>query len=342
MTLEQRIEAYCREKHIWGVLRVTRRGEILHEQRVGFADREKGIPFDGNSMFTFYSLSKPFCAIGLLRLYDRGLVDIDCHPSRYLPEAAGFDSRVTLRHMLHHVSGLPDFYLCEDFCEPYAWESPKAMREQVERLAAYPSRFAPNTDSQYANINFYLCALIIENVTGRPYEAYMREEVFAPLGMKHAVIERRPTDIPNRAQGYALVEGTPTAVSKSFDWMLGAGDIVATVEDVYCLNRAIKHRLLLREETWAQVLTPSPLNRMGLGCTLREWHGKTRITHNGGHTGFRTYHIQIPEDDFDVILLSNSGYGNARDDISEMIHRAFYGEDGARAPKPEMDKGYIK
>ena len=127
--------------------------------------------------------------------------------------------------------------------------------------------------------------------------------------------------------------------------MFGAGDIVGTLDDVYCLNKAIKHRLLLKDETWKEVLSPSPINNMGMGCTVSDWHGKQRITHNGGHLGFRTLHIQLPEDDFDLIFLSNSGFGDARWDISEMVYRAFYGDEDtigeSTGETVEMDKGYI-
>lgn len=89
------------------------------------------------------------------------------------------------------------------------------------------------------------------------------------------------------------------------------------------------------------ILTPSPINQMGMGCTITEWHTKYRITHNGGHSGFRTLHIQLPEDDFDIIFLSNSGFGDARVDISNMIFNAFYNDNNLSDESVEMDKGYI-
>ena len=80
---------------------------------------------------------------------------------------------------------------------------------------------------------------------------------------------------------------------------------------------------------------------MGLGNTVFSWHGKQRINHNGGHFGFRTLHVQLPEDDFDIIILSNSGYGNARGDIAEMLYHKFYEKGEAIGENIEMDKGYI-
>lgn len=340
-TLREKLSAYCEENRIFGVLRVTHRDRIVWQQSFGYADIQTKEPFDSTSMFTFYSLSKPFCAIGLLRLKDRGLVDLDTHPGVYVPEAAAFDSRVTIRHMLHHLSGLPDFGLIADFAAVHGGYDHRRVREKLAALSAYPQLFAPGEAARYANINLLLCALIIEAVTGRPYADYMQDEVFAPLGMKTALVDHAGRQVEHRVSGHELTDGVPVPVSAAYDWMLGAGDIIGTVEDVYCLNRAIKHRLLLAPATWAEALTPSPLNQMGMGCTVTAWHGKRRITHNGGHKGFRTLHIQLPEEDFDIILLSNSGYGDARAALSEMVYEAFFGADGAYSDTVAMDTGYI-
>lgn len=339
-TLRQQIAQYCRENHIFGVLRVTIRGKVAYEQHMGFADWESETPFTDRSMFTLYSLSKPFCAIGLMKLRERGLVDLDAHPAKYVPEAEGFDPRLTVRHLLHHTSGLPDFSQNEDFSRKYYPGQPRKAREHLKLLTGYPAYFAPGTAGLYENVNFILCALIIENVSSTNYASYMRKEVFEPLGMKNALVDHEYLVISNRVTGYALKDNVPTEVEKNHSWLFGAGDMVATVDDVYCLNRAIKHRLLLSEETWQEILTPSPLNKMGMGCTLTTWHGKQRITHNGGSTGFRTLHIQLPEDDFDLIFLSNSGYGDARHELAELVHTAFYGSGGDAGERVEMDKGY--
>lgn len=339
-TLHREILQYCTTNHIYGVLRVTIAGKIEYEQYVGFSNMRTHTPFSSDSMFTLYSLSKPFCAIGLLLLAEKGLVDLDAHPAKYVPEASGFNKQVTIRHLLHHTSGLPDFGQNQEFSKTYAPGYPYIIREHLKLLTQYPSYFEPGTDGKYENINFILCALIIENVSGIDYATYMKNAVFTPMGMSTAVVDNEHMKIRNRVTGYELIDGMPTEVAKSHSWMFGAGDIVGTVDDVYCLNKAIKNRLLLKKETWQEILTPSPLNKMGMGCTITQWHGKERITHNGGHIGFRTLHIQLPKDDFDLIFLSNSGYGNARKDLSEMVYTAFYGLDNAVSDIVEMDKGY--
>lgn len=243
--------------------------------------------------------------------------------------------------MLYHTSGLPDFEQTGDFAEKYAPGYSKYIREHLKILTGYPSYFAPGTSALYANVNFVLCALIIENVTGIPYPEYIKKEVFEPLDMKCAVVDNESFFIPDRVKGYELQNGKVSEVSKSHNRLLGAGDIVATADDVYRLNIAIKNRLLLKSDTWKEILTPSPVSGMGMGCTVSAWHGKERITHSGGHVGFRTLHIQLPENDFDIIFLSNSGWGNARNDIPEAIYSTFFEKSNGLSDKVEMDVGYI-
>ena len=343
--LDAKIRDYCSESLMSCALRVTHKDQILMDTSYGFADHEKQLPFTKDSMFTFYSLSKPFCALGILQLVDRGLVDLDSHPGKYLPEAAAFDSRVTIRHLLQHTSGVPDFAPSAGYIQPYAPGYADKAREHLKFVADFPSFFAPGTDARYSNIGYFVSALIMENISGLSYPEYMRKFVFDPLGMKTALVDNETLQIPNRVQGYHALDEAETQIApceKSHDWMLGGGDLVGTVDDVYALNHAVKHRLLLKPETWEQVLTPSPLNNKGFGCTITQWHGKTRVTHNGGHRGFRTYHVHLQEDDFDIIILSNCGFHNTgRSDISEMIYNAFFDE-SATAEKPlEMDTGYI-
>lgn len=339
--LDRRITDYCEENHIMGMLRITMKDNILFEKSFGYANVEQKISFNKDTLFNFYSLSKPFCAIGLLLLKDKGLVDLDVHPGVYLEEAKGFDERVTIRHMLHHVSGLPDFHdhpdLMQRLGHGYAYE----IKEQLKYLWEYGNDYAPGTAGNYNNFNFSLFALIIESVSKKRYADYMREEVFMPLGMKNAVIDDENMSDAHRATGYDYNGDRLVPVERILNWMLGGGDIVGTVDDVYALNKAIKHKLLLTEETWKEVLTPSNIHCFGMGCMIFDWHGKTRINHNGGHTGFRTLHFQIIEDDFDVIFLSNSGFGDARNVIAEIIHDEIYGADVLPAPNVEMDKGYI-
>jgi len=343
--LSRQLQEFCDAHQLYGMLRVTCKDQVLHKQSFGYANREQALPFTEDSLFTLYSMSKPFCAMGILQLVDQGLVDLDAHPGKYLPEVQNFDSRVTIRQLLQHTSGVPDFAPSAGYMTDYAPGYAHKCRQHLKILSQFPSFFEPGTDGRYSNIGYMVSALIIENISGLPYPEYMRKYVFDPLGMKTAFVDNETIQVPNRVQGYRPLDEAETQIvpcEKSHDWMLGGGDLVGTVEDVYALNKAVKHRLLLKPETWEQALTPSPLNNKGFGCTITQWHDKLRITHNGGHRGFRLIHIHLPEDDFDIILLSNSGYcTKGRSEIAEIVYRWYY-DSAAQSEKPlEMDTGYV-
>lgn len=341
--LDAKIDAYAAAEGFSGMIRVTRGDRVLYEKAVGYADVEKKTAFSRDSIFAFYSLSKPFCAIGLMKLVEAGKVDLAAHPSRYVPEARGFDERLSVHHLLTHTSGIPDFIQTEDFFEKYKNESDADMRPLLEKLCAYPAYFAPGEGAKYENSNFVISALIIENVSGMAYADYMRREIFLPLGMKTAAVVRPETVISNCVSGHDKDgEGRLFVVPRAYWTYLGGGDMVGTVDDVYRLHVAIRDRLLLGDASWEKILTPVSEKNRGYGCTLSVWHGKARITHNGGSAGFRTLHVQLPADDFGIILLSNAGFGDAREVLSEYIHECFYGEDGSPSERIEMDKGYIK
>lgn len=339
--LDEKMNEYCAEGKFSGLLRVTIKDDIVYQKCAGIENAEANTPISEKSRFTLYSLSKPFCALGLMKLVDKGLVDLNDHPGKYVPEAAGFDRAVTIYQMLHHISGMTDFIDREDYELFVQSKEVIDMRKAVFELSQYEMRFEPGTKTQYANINFSLAALIIENVTGMSYEDYMQAEIFNPLGMKTAVMDKPGLVLENRTVGFDKDGETLYPVNCSVGWAKGAGDINGTADDVYCLNRAIKHKLLVSENTWKKILTPSDINEFGCGCIVSMWHGKKRITHNGGHIGFRTLHVQLTDEDFDIILLSNYGFGSVREDVSEMVYEAFFGEDDKDSEVIEMDGRYI-
>ena len=339
--LDKKIEQYCAEKHVTCVVRVTIKDKIVYEKPVGYADNEKKIPFTNNSVFTFYSMTKQLTTFGIMKLKDKGLLSLSDHPSKYVPEAKKLNKNITIENLLRHESGIPDFLFEKSFAEKYAPGTPDKIREHLSLISEYPQYFEPKKGFRYSNVNFSICALIIETLSGKAFKDYMKEEVFEPLGMKTALVDEVGLFVENRVMGHAVIDGEFKAVGKSLNWMFGAGDVIGTIDDVYCLNKAIKNKLLVSEESWKEILTGSPLSDMGMGCYLSDWHGKFCVSHTGGHVGFRLYHAQVLQDDFDWIIMSNSESPTSRHDISEIIHEFFYGEDGKDQKRLAMDAGYI-
>jgi len=341
--IDQYLDRYSSLYHFSGMFRVTLKDQIIYQRNVGYADREHKVPFTNDSVFTLYSMSKPFCVIAVMTLVEKGLINIDDRPGKYLPEVENIDERITIRHLMHHISGLRDYSQAKQVQGDYYEKHNPDLREAVSRMVKEPMVFEPGTSTQYSNINFTILALIVENVSGMPYADYMKQAVFAPLGMKNTRIDRLGLLVENRVRGYDINGDEPIGMERvNPDFFMGAGDVISTIDDVYCLNLAIKHKKLLTPESWEKILTPSPINVFGLGCQVWDWHGKKRIQHNGGSSGFRTLHVQLPEDDLDIILLSNYGFGEARWSLTNAVYTAFYGETEVQSESEAMDGGYIQ
>lgn len=341
--MDQYLGKYCQLYKLSGIFRVTLKDEIIYQRNMGYADIEHKVPFDNSTIFTLYSMSKPFCVFGIMTLADKGLVDIYAHPSKYLPEAAAMDSRITIKHMMQHTSGLRDFIQERSIQDRYIDDPAPDMRRAVAEMAGKPLNFEPGTATRYTNINFTSLALIIENVSGMKYADYMLQNVFTPLGMKHTRIDQHSLVAERRARAYTI-DGDDIVTTQRLnpEFFIGAGDVIADIEDVYRLNHAVKHKLLLSPESWKEILTPSDVGVFGLGCQVANWHDKTRIQHNGGSNGFRTLHLYVPEDDLDIILLSNFGFGDARWSLMNAVYAAFYGDAEQQAEAEAMDAGFIR
>ena len=108
-------DKFCDETGFSGVLRITHKDEIIYKRNLGFDNHFERKPFTDTSMFSFYSLSKPFCALAIMRLYDKGLVDIEAHPSKYVPEASKLNKNLKIYQLMNHTSGVPDCYNEKDF-----------------------------------------------------------------------------------------------------------------------------------------------------------------------------------------------------------------------------------
>ena len=333
------VDAYCACFPFSGCIWITKDGSTLYRRNIGMANRELNVPVSDKTRFRLYSLTKPFTAIGLLRLYEQGKVSLEDHPSQYLSGVEWLHPAITVRMLLDHTHGLPDFSRSPNH-QALSVKFPVTDEEMIGSIRDIPMDFEAGSSCNYTNTGFYLVSMIIEKVSGMPFRDYMEKEVFAPLGMEDTVIDSADRLILNRASGYDI-DGDQIIAAPYLcaDWMKGAGSAIGTADDVYRLHLAAKERMFLKPETWDLVFCPNQWN-FGLGCSVMAWHEKIRYQHNGGHIGFRTLHIQLPEDDFGIILLSNMGFGNARYSFSEAAYQIYYEVQEAQETVIEMDKGF--
>ena len=328
---------YAEKTEFSGNLLISHKGKTIFESSIGYANREQKIPLQMESKFRYYSLSKPFTAIAIMLLWEQGLVDLEAHPSQYLPYTKGLDSRITLRMLLQHTSGLKEITTPEFSEVPGKPDFAAAIAE----LAKQPLDFAPGTGEMYRNTGFVIASLIIEKLSGKPLHAFLQEEVFKPFGMETACCELGNAPVEGLVTGYEKENGVivPGRYLNALSFF-GAGYIVGTVYDLQNFYRSVREKRLLQPETWDLLYTRSEVGQFGFGCIVFQWDGRLTYQNNGGHIGFRTIHRLLPEEDFDIILLSNSAWGDVRTDVMNAVHKFYLDGKVADLFQPEMDKGF--
>lgn len=340
LEFERWLEAYARDHHFSGSVLVTGKGRELFRKYIGYADRENNIPITDSTRFRFYSLTKPLIAFAVMQLYEQGKLCLDAHPSVYLDCAEKMDSAVTVKTLLQHTSGLSEIASIKEFVK----REDAALDKRISVLSEMPLEFAPGTGTEYRNTNYIILTRIVETVSSCGIGDYLRSNVFDLFGMNTADVELSETaQYDDLAVGYEEVDGEIQRGGYiNMPLLSGAGCAIGGLNDVLRIYDAVRSRKYLKPETWELILTPSGVGSFGFGCSVFDWHGKRTYQNNGGCTGFRTLHRYLLDEDFDIIILSNTGYGNAREDISEAIWRFSFEQSSIAGETPQMDPGFVR
>jgi len=268
----------------------------------GVADLDTRAPIPADGRFRIGSMTKPYVATVVLQLVGERRVALDAPMERYLPglvRGNGNDGRrITVRELLQHTSGLPDYlaYLSmpDLIAHPYAHHD----RAELLRLALDHRRlFAPGTGWSYSNTNYLLAAMLIEKVTGRPYGDEVRRRILTPLGLRSTYVPGDRTTIPGpHPRGYVragddVVEMTEFNPSVA----IGSGDMISSGTDVSRFFDALLHGRLLRPAELRQMMATRPTGSSdgrayGLGLESRPLPcGGVYWGHAGDVFGFQTF-----------------------------------------------------
>ena len=191
---------------------VLRGDSVLLARGYGFANLEHRVPATDSTVYAVGSLSKQFTAAAIVHLSQQGRLRFDDPITRYLPEGSAVWSAVTIRHLLTHTSGVPEDTTLD-------WRRDYSESELV-RSAAQPLQFQPGELESYSSTGYALLGVIIHRVTGVFWGAFVRDQIFRPLGMRTARVNSDTDIVPNRAGGYYLVNDTlknPEWVSPSIN-----------------------------------------------------------------------------------------------------------------------------
>ncbi len=288
---------------------VMRKGAVVHNAGYGRARLDPQIPADAGTRFDYFSVGKHVTTALVLRLVERGLLDLDAPPRKYLPALDADYDNTTLRQLLSHTSGMASPEIDER--DPAAEHLVVPTRESLLGLIAIGERVAPPGETWlYCSDGFVIAATIAEQVTGTSYRELVRREFAEPLGLRDFGFELTPS-----AQGYFVEQDKPAPIKAvPYEWFHGAGSIRGTTIDLARWWLALRSGKVLSERSSGAMTTPVRLASKGktaefgygLGIRIGSLAGHRMIGHTGDAAGGSAVLVDYPDDGLLIVVATNT------------------------------------
>jgi CubicO group peptidase (beta-lactamase class C family) len=305
-----------------GNVLIAEKGEVIYKKSFGLANEKTKAALNENSVFELASCSKQFTAMAIAILNKQKKLKYDDAMSAYIPELE-FYKGISIRHLLNHTSGLPDYMMLFDSL----WDK-KKIATNADIISLFKKHkpallFEPNSKYEYSNTGYAMLAAIIERVSRTSYNNFLSANIFEPLKMNNSLVYTRryqPMDIKNYAFGY-VYDGSKKALPDSLkeydivyylDGIKGDGSVNSTVNDLLAWDRALYGNQLLSEEEKLPLFSPAVLSDktkspygFGWGIENNKNFGKI-VSHTGGWPGYITYIERDLDSNNTIIILQNT------------------------------------
>ena len=314
---------------------VKKDGHVIFERGYGVRKLGTSEEIDAETNFRLASVTKELTAMAIMLLVKDGKVRYDGRLTEIFPEFPAYGRNITVRNLLNHTGGLPDYEDLMDREEKAngpRWSAEHQIQDD-EVLALLEKqtegKFAPGTSWTYSNSGYVVLGLIVAKASGMPYRDFLQKRVFDPAGMKHSVVHQKgKNEVSRRAFGYSKGDGKPVETDQSStSATLGDGGVYSNLRDMAKWDEALEKHMLLSEAEMALALTPAKLadgsethwpskpddNNLapgkpvsyGFGWFLDPLNGHPRMWHAGGTMGFRTVIQRFTKDGVTIVILCN-------------------------------------
>lgn len=294
-------------------LAIIKDGKIIYQRGYGVADLEHSIPISSESVFYIGSVSKQFTAFTIALLAQQGKLTLDDDVRKYLPELPDYGTPITIRHLIHHTSGLRDY---NTLVELAGRRNDEAFDNQV--ILEITSRqkelnFKPGSQFLYSNTGYAMLALIVERVSGARFSAFAEANIFKPLGMTETHFHEDMTRIvKHRADGYAPKSDGGFRLDTPYNERAGAGGLYTTVGDLlkwdqnFYDGRVGGMQLIDLLHTRGKLSSGQELD-YAFALNVRHYKGLKVVEHGGALGGYRAALTRFPDQRFSVACLCNLG-----------------------------------
>jgi CubicO group peptidase (beta-lactamase class C family) len=323
-----------------GTVLVSDHDKVIFKKGYGQANREWNIPNTPEVKFRLGSITKQFTSMLIMQQVAKSAIKLDGHVSDYLPYyRRETGSKVSISQLLSHTSGIPSYTDDPKFFADVS-RNYYAVDDFVKKFCSGDLQFEPGTKFHYDNSGFFLLGAILEHVTGKTYEALLKENILVPLGMKDSGYDHHAGILPKRASGYQSdLAGVVNAPYLDMALPYAAGSLYSTVEDIYKWDQALYTDKLVPNDLKQKLFTPN-LENYGYGWDIRTIPadepaaGQTMISHGGGINGFNTLEQRLVGD-HDLIVIFNNTPGASLGEMAKGIRAILYGQEAA-TPKRSL------
>lgn len=319
------------------VLLVAKDGKPVFTKAYGIANLELNIPNKTDYAFCIGSMTKQFTAVCILQLAQQGKVDLKDDIKKYLPDYNTHGRIITIENLLSHTSGITSYTEKEGFEKTLMNDLSK--NEMLKTFMDDSLLFEPGSDWSYSNSGYFLAGLIVEKVSGIPFEDYLQKNIFDVVGMKHTYTGTHQKSIPGFVSGYERADSASymPAGYYSWGWVFSAGYLISTVGDLLKWDEALYSNKLV-DQKWIQkahtsfILNNGDNANYGYGWAMANYNGLDYVTHGGAINGFISNGYRIPSQHIYVVVLSNNS-GKSPNEASTSIALKVAGQP-LEHPKP--------
>jgi CubicO group peptidase (beta-lactamase class C family) len=312
---------------------VRRNGRTAFERGYGARELRFFAKIDPQTNFRLASCSKQFTAMSIMLLVHDGKLRYDDKLTDVVPDFPAYGKSITIRNLLNHTSGLPDYEDLMAAAEKRKgvplWTPTRQIQdaEVLDLLIQEAAgKFAPGTQWSYSNSGYVVLGLVAAKISGQPFREFLRERIFAPLKMSQTVAyEKGKNEVARRAYGHSKEAGVWKETDQSStSATLGDGGIYSSLTDLAKWDEALAQHTLLSEKEMQPALTPAQLASVtqpkwpansdrpegtpasyGFGWFLDPYRHHVRMWHYGDTVGFHTYIQRFPADRLTIIILTN-------------------------------------
>lgn len=307
-----------------GAILVAEHGDVLYRRGFGKADIKTGTAFTPDTMSDIGSVTKQFTAMAIMMLAERRRLSYDDLLTKYIPEISGAPhlGTITVRQLLTHTSGIPDY---GDLGIDDSGLNQTSLIAALLKKEADISK--PGMKYRYSNVGYALLAIIVQNVSGQRFSRFLTQEIFLPCGMTSTfVYDGWLAKRSGMAVGYdtfgQVDNGGPTSKP-------GDGGIYSTVDDLFRWDQALNTEKLVTRSTLAEAFTPASVEEgnstYGFGWNVGSDGANRYVWHTGSHAGFRAFIERRLDRQLTVIMLTNVG-NSKRQEINSAIQNILAGK----------------